>query len=180
MLRIALFATPLVLLAGLIALFATNIDRDPDFVPSALLNKPVPQFSLPAIAGETNIPGFDETDFQGRVTLVNVFASWCVPCREEHPFLIELARTQDNVQFFGINEKDDPENAKQFLSELGNPYDRIGADRNGRAAIEWGVYGVPETFVVNPKGIITYKHVGPLSRKAVDEGLLPALRAASE
>lgn len=175
--RIALLLTPLALLIGLVALFALNIDRDPNFIPSALLNKPVPAMTLPPIDETMGIEGFGPDDLKGQVTLVNVFASWCVPCRDEHPLLMQLAK-ENGVTIYGINEKDAPENARKFLSELGNPYQRIGADANGRVAIEWGVYGVPETFVVNEKGIITYKHVGPLSEKAVTTSLLPALAAA--
>lgn len=177
MLRITLFLTPLIALGALLALFAFNIDRDPQFIPSALLNKPVPTIILDPIPGPNEAPGFGPENLKGQVTLVNVFASWCVPCRQEHPFLMDLA--QKGVTIYGINEKDAPENARKFLSELGDPYTRIGTDPAGRAAIEWGVYGVPETFVINPKGIITYKHVGPLNAKAIEEGLLPALAAAA-
>jgi cytochrome c biogenesis protein CcmG/thiol:disulfide interchange protein DsbE len=176
--RIALFLIPLAVLVALIALFAANIDRDPNFVPSALLNKPAPDFTLPPIEGTSGKPGFGAADFRGQVTLVNVFASWCIPCRDEHPLLMELAR--NGVIIFGINEKDAAENARKFLQDLGDPYTRIGADVSGRAAIEWGVYGVPESFVINPEGIITYKHVGPLTRKSIEEGLIPALTAAAQ
>jgi len=156
----ALFALPLVLFAALFALFAANINRDPDFVPSALLNKPVPEFSLPAIPGYPT-PGFATADLTGKVSVVNVFASWCIPCREEHPLLMALAK-DTTIRLVGINQKDQPENAIAFLKDLGNPYEAIGAD-NGRVSIEWGVYGVPETFVVKD-GIITAHHSGALQR----------------
>lgn len=176
--RIFLLLTPLTILVALIALFATNIDRDPNYIPSALLDKPVPDISMPLLdlGADYDNPGIDPDDFLGQVTVLNVFASWCIPCRDEHPLLMELAET--DVLIYGINQKDAPENARTFLDELGNPYDRIGADSNGRASIEWGVYGVPETFVINAQGIITYKHIGPLSRESFESSLLPAIEAA--
>ena len=167
---------PLVVLIGLIALFAANINRNPEFVPSALINKPVPDVTLEPLDDTIDNPGIEPGDFPGQVTLVNIFASWCIPCRDEHPLLMQLA--YEGHIIYGINQKDAPENARKFLDELGNPYGRIGADRDGRASIEWGVYGVPETFVVNKKGIITYKHVGPLTDRAIETGLLPAIAAA--
>jgi cytochrome c biogenesis protein CcmG/thiol:disulfide interchange protein DsbE len=133
---------------------------------------------LPAIEGIKNdIPEFGYEDLIGQVSVVNVFASWCIPCRDEHRFLVELGAT-NSVALYGINQKDAPENARQFLSELGNPFDRIGADFNGRISIDWGVYGVPETFVINPKGIITYKQIGPLNEETYRNGLLPAIEEA--
>ena len=179
--RILLFATPLLLLVAMLVLFATNIDRDTNFLPSALLNKPVPEFVLPAVKdlvldGKT-IEGFATADLKGHISVVNVFASWCAPCRQEHPFLMELAATSEGVMLYGINQKDAPENARAFLEELGNPYDKVGAD-NGRISIEWGIYGIPETFVINAEGIITYKHVGPFTRNSFDNSLLPAIEAA--
>lgn len=175
--RLVLALVPLAVLAGLVALFAANIGRDPGYVPSVLIDKPAPAITLPAIEGQTAIPGFAPADFTGQVTVVNIFASWCIPCRDEHPLLTALAA--DGVTIYGINHKDAPGNARAFLEELGNPYARIGADRDGRAAIEWGVYGVPETFVVNKNGVITYKHVGPLSPAAIETGLKPAIAAAA-
>ena len=169
-----LFA-PLVALVGLVWLFAANIGRDPSFVPSVMIDKPAPALTLAPVDG-LDTPGLQPSDFAGQASVVNVFASWCVPCREEHPLLMQLAA--EGVPIFGINHKDAPENARAFLSGLGNPYERIGADSDGRAGIEWGVYGVPETFVVNARGIITYKHVGPLSPTSVARDLLPALKAA--
>lgn len=175
--RLILLFTPLIALVALVALFALNIDRDPNFIPSVLLNKPVPDVSLQMLLldGYDN-PGFAPDDFPGQVTVVNVFASWCIPCRDEHKFLVELG--PEDILLYGINHKDTLENVEAFLNELGNPYDRIGEDPDGRASIEWGVYGVPETFVVNAEGIITYKHIGPLSRESFDNALMPAIRAA--
>jgi len=175
MTRITLAFAPLVILVGLIALFYFNIDRDPDFVPSVLINKPVPQVTLQPVAGAER-PGFGPADLRGQVIVVNVFASWCIPCRDEHPFLMQLA--DEGVSIFGINQKDAPENAVAFLNDLGNPYTRIGADPDNRASIEWGVYGVPETFVVDANGVITYKHTGPLTERTLEDGLRPAIDAA--
>jgi len=168
---------PLAVLVALIALFWANIDRDPNLVPSVLVNKQVPEFSLDPIEGLA-VAGFDTASLRGQVTLVNVFASWCVPCRDEHPLLMGLAA--DGVTIYGINPRDAAENARAFLAQLGNPYERIGADPSNRISIDWGVYGVPESFVVNAEGVITYKHTGPLTEHSLRQGLLPALAAARE
>lgn len=175
--RIALALAPLAVLAGLVGLFASQMGRDISFVPSALIDRPVPEFALPAVEGLAQA-GFVTADLSGNgVSVVNVFASWCVPCRVEHPLLMDLA-ARGEVALFGINYDDLPDNARAFLVELGNPYDRVGADRDRRVGIEWGVYGVPETFVVNAQGVITFKHVGPLSPESYETQLLPAIAAA--
>jgi cytochrome c biogenesis protein CcmG, thiol:disulfide interchange protein DsbE len=174
--RAALLLLPLVVLVGLIAVFALSIDRDPNLVRSVLIDKPAPDFTLPAVEG-LDSPGFDTAALIGEVTVVNVFASWCIPCRDEHPLLVTL-KEQTGVRLFGINQKDAPENARAFLAALGNPYDAVGADDNGRVSIDWGVYGVPETFVVNAAGIITFKHVGPISAETLRTELLPAIERA--
>jgi cytochrome c biogenesis protein CcmG/thiol:disulfide interchange protein DsbE len=171
-----LFALPLVVLAALLGIFAVSLKRDPSYIPSVLINKPAPDFALPPVVG-TGAPGFDTDALKGHVTLVNVFASWCVPCRDENKVLMSLKDFTD-VPIYGINQKDQPDNARAFLAELGNPYAAIGADSNGRASIDWGVYGVPETFVVNAKGIITFKIVGPIDANSVKSALLPAIAAA--
>jgi cytochrome c biogenesis protein CcmG/thiol:disulfide interchange protein DsbE len=175
-LRLVLLVLPLVVLAGLIALFATHIDRDPSLVQSVLINKPAPQFDLAAVPG-LGVPGFAQADLKGEVTVVNVFASWCIPCRAEHPVLTQL-KNESGVRLFGINQRDAADNAVAFLSELGNPYDKVGADTDNRVSIDWGVYGVPETFVVNAEGVITFKHVGPMSPESVENELLPAIARA--
>ena len=148
-------------------------------LPSALIDKPAPVFKLPGI--ETTDKGFDSAVLKGKVTLVNVWASWCAPCRIEHPRMMQLAR--EGVAIYGINYKDTPEAAKGFLAELGNPYKTVGADRTGKVSIDWGVYGVPETFVVGPEGTIVYKLVGPITPDNFKAVLLPelakALRAGS-
>lgn len=174
--RLALFALPLLVLVALVALFAFNIDRDSSLVRSVLIDKPVPPFTLPAVDG-LGVPGFDAAALTGRVSVVNVFASWCIPCRDEHPLLTAL-KQQTGVALYGINQKDAPENARAFLAELGNPYDAVGADAAGRVSIDWGVYGVPETFVVDANGIIVFKHVGPLSPHSLEQELLPAIARA--
>ncbi len=179
--RIILLATPLILLVALLFLFATNITRDTSYIPSALIDKPAPEFTLPdvenLILDGVVIKGFERSNLIGQVSVVNVFASWCAPCRQEHPFLMELSAADKDIKIFGINQKDAPENAKEFLEELGNPYDFVGADK-GRVSIEWGIYGIPETFVVNAQGAITYKHTGPFTRNSFENSLLPAIEAA--
>ncbi|MDB5542433.1 MAG: DsbE family thiol:disulfide interchange protein [Devosia sp.] len=174
--RVLLAVLPLLVLVGLVAVFAMNMDRDPSLVRSVLINKPVPATELPAVEG-LDRNGIVPSLLEGQVTVVNVFASWCIPCREEHPVLQELLR-RTGVRLIGINQKDAPENARAFLAELGNPYDAVGADRDGRASIDWGVYGVPETFVVNPEGIITYKHIGPMSLQSLESEVIPAIQKA--
>lgn len=174
--RKLLFAVPLLLLVGLIAVFALSMDRDPNLVRSVLIDKPAPQFNLAAVEGMT-VPGFDTASLKGEPTIVNVFASWCIPCRDEHPML-EALKAETGVRLFGINQSDAPENARAFLAELGNPYDAIGSDRDRRVSIDWGVYGVPETFIVDKNGTITFKHVGPLTPQSIEAEVLPALAKA--
>lgn len=174
--RVLLAVLPLVVLVGLIAVFAMNMNRDPSLVQSVLIDKPAPSFTLKAVAG-TGVEGFDTASLKGEVTVVNVFASWCIPCREEHPML-ERLKAETGVRLFGINQRDAPENASAFLAELGNPYDRIGGDTDNRVSIDWGVYGVPETFVVDAEGVITYKHVGPISPQTLERDVIPAIEKA--
>ncbi|MBJ3786563.1 DsbE family thiol:disulfide interchange protein [Devosia sediminis] len=171
--RYLFFALPLILLVGLVAIFATSIDRDSSLVRSVLIDRPAPEFSLAPVEGLAT-PGFAAADLRGEPTLVNVFASWCIPCRDEHP-LLEALKAETGIRMFGINHSDAPENAVAFLAELGNPYDAVGADRDRRVSIDWGVYGVPETFLVDADGVIVYKHVGPLTPQAIESELLPAL-----
>jgi cytochrome c biogenesis protein CcmG, thiol:disulfide interchange protein DsbE len=176
--RMALARLPLLALVGLIAVFAMNINRDPSLVKSVLINKPTPEFALPAVAG-LPVGGFDTAKLMGQVTVVNVFASWCIPCRDEHPVL-EALKQKTGVALYGINQKDAAENAKAFLAALGNPYDAVGADADGRTSIDWGVYGVPETFIVDPQGVIRFKHTGPLSMEDVDREIVPAIERAKQ
>ena len=158
--RAAVFI-PLAIFLALAAVFLFRIGGDHSVVPSALIGKPAPQLALPALDG-ANRPALDPASFKGNVTVVNVWASWCAPCRVEHPLLVRLAKDQ-RIRVAGINYKDQPANALKFLSSLGNPFASIGADAAGRAAIEWGVYGVPETFLVGRDGLIKYKQVGPIT-----------------
>jgi cytochrome c biogenesis protein CcmG/thiol:disulfide interchange protein DsbE len=153
---------------------AVGLTRDPGTLPSALIDHPVPTFELPALEGGE---GFSNQDLVGQVSLVNVFASWCVPCRVEHPVLMKLA--ESGVPIYGINYKDPPDQAQAWLAELGNPFQKIGADRSGRVGIEWGVYGVPETFVIDAEGRIRHKHVGPLQPRDLERTLLPILAELS-
>jgi cytochrome c biogenesis protein CcmG/thiol:disulfide interchange protein DsbE len=174
--RIVLALLPLMMLVALIAVFALNLNRDPSLVQSVLINKPAPEFNLPQVKG-IPVPGFDTAALSGHVTMVNVFASWCIPCRQEHPVLQAL-KDKTGVRIFGINQKDAAENATAFLAELGNPYDRVGADADGRTSIDWGVYGVPETFIVDAEGVIRFKHTGPLTLADIDRELVPAIARA--
>jgi cytochrome c biogenesis protein CcmG, thiol:disulfide interchange protein DsbE len=167
---------PLVTFLALAALFYVRLGSgDPSRVPSALLDKPVPDFSLPPIdAGEGG--GLTDENLAEGVFLVNIWASWCGPCRLEHPILTRLA-ADPRFEVVGINYKDVPENAERFLGALGNPFARTGADRQGRTSIDWGVYGVPETFVVRD-GVIVHKLIGPISEAALAADLMPALERA--
>jgi cytochrome c biogenesis protein CcmG/thiol:disulfide interchange protein DsbE len=158
---------------ALIFLLRLGSDNDPSVVPSALVGQPAPPFELPPLEG-AGVPGFARGDLDGQVTVVNIFASWCGPCRQEHPFLVRLGE-DPRIKLYGINYKDVPENARRFLGELGNPYAAVGVDDRGRAAIDWGVYGVPETFLIGPDGVIRHKIVGPLSERALDEFLMPEI-----
>ena len=173
-----LYLFPLAIFVALAAVFLIRLETagNPEAIPSALVGKAAPDFELPPLAAADR-PGFASADLKGPVTLVNVFASWCGPCRVEHPQLLELAR-DSRIRLVGINYKDVPENAAGFLAELGNPYAAIGADRTGRTAIDWGVYGVPETFVVDGEGIIRYKHIGPIDPAALENEIRPAIEAA--
>jgi len=164
---------PLLVFVGLAVAMAWGLTRNPDRLPSALIGSPVPEFSLPPVKGRTL--GLSSADLQGQVSLVNVFASWCVPCRAEHPMLLQLSE-QGSVPIYGINYKDRPDDAQRWLDALGDPYDRTGADLDGRVSIEWGVYGIPETFVIDSDGTIAYKHVGPFTQAIMDETIVPLIR----
>jgi cytochrome c biogenesis protein CcmG/thiol:disulfide interchange protein DsbE len=168
------YLLPLAIFVFLAAVFYKSFyDRergiDPDVLPSALIDQPAPDFRLPPLPGHE--PGFSSADLQGHVSLVNTFASWCTPCRAEHPVLEALAATK-RVSIYGIDYKDKEDAAVAWIAALGNPYTRIGAD-DGRVGIDWGVYGVPETFVVDRLGRIRYKHVGPLTQADLDRTILP-------
>ncbi|MEJ8574779.1 DsbE family thiol:disulfide interchange protein [Microbaculum marinum] len=178
-----LLLLPLALFVGLAGLLLFRLYAgDPSIIPSALIGREVPQFELPPLDGLESdgrqVPGFASGDLKGNgVTLVNVWASWCVPCREEHPLLSELAR-DDRFRLFGMNYKDGADNARRFLGRYGNPFEAVGADANGRVGIDWGVYGVPETFIVDDDGAIVYKHIGPLTPQSISERLMPEIEKA--
>jgi cytochrome c biogenesis protein CcmG/thiol:disulfide interchange protein DsbE len=177
--RLALYL-PLAFFLALAMVFLARLlsGDDPSAIPSALVGKPVPEFALPPLEGLDRdgvpVPGLASDDLKGEISVVNVFASWCGPCRQEHPLLEELAG-DPRIRVLGINYKDVPGNALSFLDDLGNPYQAVGVDTRGRTAIDWGVYGVPETFLVDRDGIIREKFVGPLTPQSVAEVLMPAI-----
>ena len=173
---------PLIAFLALAALFVLRLGAgDPSRIPSALIGHPAPRTDLPPLAGLMRegkpVPGVDSADFKGQVTVLNVWASWCVPCRDEAPLLMTLA-ADPRVRVVGINYKDQPDNARRFLGRYGNPFAANGTDDNGRAAIEWGVYGVPETFVIGRDGRIAYKLIGPVTPDNLDAALKPAIEQA--
>ena len=173
---------PLVLFLALAALFFFRLGAsDPSHIPSALLGRPVPATTLPPLAGLTldgvPVPGIAPDDFRGAVTLVNVWASWCVPCHTEAPLLMELAADK-RIRIAGINYKDAADNARRFLGRYGNPFVAAGVDADGRASIEWGVYGVPETFIVGRDGRIAYKLIGSITPENMTAVLKPEIEKA--
>ncbi len=170
------YLLPVFVFVGLAAALGVQLlTGDPSNVPSALIDKPVPEFALPPVQGFEEAGGFATADLgRGEIALVNIFASWCGPCRVEHPLLMALAEA-GTVPLYGINYKDTPEDAERWLGRLGNPYTLMGADLDGRTGIDWGVYGVPETFVVDGAGRIRHRHVGVLSQFDLDETILPLI-----
>lgn len=181
--RYALALLPLLLFGGF-ALVAGKMLYDQDVngldisaIPSALIGTKAPALSLPPLEG-SNLPALTDAAIKGKLTLVNVFASWCIPCRQEHPLLQELSK-DSRITVVGINYKDKSDNALRFLGELGNPFAAIGIDPNGKAAIDWGVYGIPESYLVSADGTILYKKVGPFDARSIERDLLPAIAAAT-
>ena len=171
------------LLAGLfvVRLFS----GDPSKLPSALIGRPAPAFTLPAVEGLTGVAGFSDADLrQGHVSVINVFASWCAPCHAEASTLMALAHAETlkaaGVKFYGLSYKDEAANAVRFLTQEGNPFDAVGADIAGRTAIDFGVYGVPETFIVRGDGVVAYKLVGPLTPYALEKTLMPEIEKAQK
>jgi cytochrome c biogenesis protein CcmG/thiol:disulfide interchange protein DsbE len=167
-----LLIVPLALFVVIAVVLGFGLTLNPREVPSPLIGKPVPEFALPPVKGRTL--GLSTADLKREVSIVNVFASWCVPCREEHPIFLKLQR-EGFVAIHGINYKDRPEDAARWLDTLGDPYARTGADLDGRASIDWGVYGVPETFVVDRGGRIIYKHIGPVTPDVLEQKLRPMI-----
>jgi len=178
-----LLALPLLLFLALAGIFLARLQGggDPARIPSALIGRPAPATALPPLPGLARegapVPGLEPAAFKGKVSVVSVWASWCVPCHEEAPLLTELAKDA-RLQLVGINYKDAPDNARRFLGRYGNPFKIVGVDGNGRASIEWGVYGVPETFVVGRDGRIAYKMVGPVTRENFDSVLKAEIEKA--
>jgi cytochrome c biogenesis protein CcmG/thiol:disulfide interchange protein DsbE len=183
-LRGLIMLVPLIIFIALAIMFAFALrSGDPSKVPSALISKPAPDIALGPVPGirreGAQVPGFSRADLMdGKVSVVNIWASWCGPCRLEHEFLVELRDLRPGANLFGINYKDSPDAARRFLRQLGNPFDAVGEDRRGRAGVEWGVTGVPETFVVDGDGTIIYKLVGPITADNLREELLPAIDGA--
>jgi cytochrome c biogenesis protein CcmG/thiol:disulfide interchange protein DsbE len=180
--RRVLLVLPVILFAVLVGVLAvltlqTQDGRDPSLIPSPLVGKPVPEFNLPAVA-ENIAGGFATNDLRGQVTMVNVFASWCIPCLAEHPLLTRLAA--DGLPVYAINHRDKAADVAKWLKRNGNPYTAVGFDPDGRVSVEWGVTGVPETFIINAEGLITYKHSGPITAKVLEDKILPKLREASQ
>ena len=167
---------PGVVLVALVGLLAFGLGNDPRAIPSPFIGKPAPDFSLPTLNDRSR--QLTQTHLKGQVSLVNVWASWCVACRHEHQLLVDLSR-QNVVNIIGLNYKDDSANAKLWLQRLGNPYSVTLVDREGRAGIDWGVYGVPETFVVDRDGMVRYKHIGPLTPDALRNTVLPLIAELS-
>jgi len=167
-----IYALPLLVFAVIAVAFAVGLKLDPRKIPSVLIGKPVPAFELGPVKGRTL--GLSSADLKGEVSLVNVFASWCTECRVEHPFLMRLAK-EGAVPLYGLNYKDKPDDAQKWLDGLGDPYARTGADLDGRVAIDLGVYGVPETFVIDRTGTIAYKHIGAMTPKVYAETIRPLI-----
>ncbi len=167
------YLIPFAVFAVLVVFLAIGLKLDPKYIPSPLIGKPVPEFNLPDLHNpELRIKS---TDLKGTVWLLNVWASWCTACRAEHPVMKRLA-AMNLAPIYGLNYKDKTEDAKKWLQELGDPYKYNLVDRDGDAGIDWGVYGVPETFVIDKKGTIRYKYIGPLNDEVVNEIIVPLLK----
>lgn len=180
--RRILVLLPLIAFIALAALFFYRLGTgDPARLPSALIGRPAPTIGLPGVPGLERdgkaVPGVSNAIFQGAVSLLNVWASWCVPCHDEAPFLEQLSKDK-RIQLIGINYKDTPDNARRFLNRYGNPFVATGRDETGRASIDWGVYGVPETFLIGRDGRIAYKLVGPITAENFGRTLVPEIEKA--
>ena len=168
------FMVPLLLFVLLVALLYRGLSLDPKIVPSPLIGKPMPVFSLPQLENPAATLG--DRDLRGKVSILNVWATWCVSCRAEHAVLMELAKT-GKVNLYGLDYKDERDSAQSWLAQLGNPYIANAFDQNGRVGIDWGVYGTPETFIMDRQGIIRHKHIGPLTREVLTSEILPLIAA---
>lgn len=170
MTRYLRYLAPLAIFALLVAFLYRGLSLDPKLVPSPLVGKPVPAFTLTRL--DNPAVNISDADFKGKVSLLNVWATWCVSCRQEHETLVQLART-GLVEIYGLNYKDNREDANRWLSQLGNPYVANAFDSDGRVGIDWGVYGAPETFIIDREGIIRHKHIGPLTDEIINDEILP-------
>lgn len=168
------YLAPVAVFAALVAMFFVGLGKDPSYVPSPLIGRPAPTFSLPRL--DDPALRLTQADLRGRFVLVNVWATWCSGCRQEHEALMQIAK-QGEVPIYGLNWKDEAtDQARRWLEALGDPYTAVGVDADGRAAIDWGVYGAPETFLVDPDGIVRHKHIGPLTLETWQEAFLPRIR----
>jgi cytochrome c biogenesis protein CcmG/thiol:disulfide interchange protein DsbE len=167
------FILPLALFLVLVAFLAIGLSRDPHEIPSPLVNKPAPAFVLPVLSSSQQ--SFKSDEMRGKVWLLNAWASWCVACREEHPLLLELSRS-GVVPIYGLDYKDQPQDALAWLNEFGNPYTLVLSDADGRTGIDFGVYGVPETFVIDRNGVIRYKQIGPVTVEALEKKIIPLVK----
>jgi len=173
--RRLIFLAPVLVFVGLVVYFATPLLRgtDPSLIPSPLIDKPAPTFDLPPLPGYAK--GVSSADLKGKVQIVNIFASWCVPCRAEAPALMTLAKDM-HISILGINQKDKPADALEYLKELGDPYVAIGMDSDRHVSIDWGAYGAPETFIVDAEGRIRYKQAAPITQADIDDTIMPLIR----
>jgi cytochrome c biogenesis protein CcmG/thiol:disulfide interchange protein DsbE len=169
------YFAPLVIFGLLVLVLMSGLGKDPSQLPSTLLGKPAPQFELPSLTDPTRTVG--NGSFGNEMAILNVWATWCVGCRQEHPFLMELSRTA-TIPIFGLNWRDDQAEAERYLQQLGDPFTETAFDGDGRVGIDWGVYGAPETFLVDADGTVLYKHLGPLNRALWQEHFVPYLEAA--
>jgi cytochrome c biogenesis protein CcmG/thiol:disulfide interchange protein DsbE len=174
-----IFLIPLLLFVALVGFLAVGLTRDPHEVPSPLVGRPAPTFNLPRLADGADAGRFSPVDMKGKVWMLNVWASWCVSCREEHPVLLDLARSSV-VPLVGLNYKDGRADAQRWLAQHGNPYMLSAVDADGRVGIDYGVYGVPETYVIDQAGVIRYKQIGPLSNEVLQAKVLPLIRELRE
>ena len=171
------FLVPLVAFAILIPVFVIGLGKDPSRLPSPFIDRPAPQFELPSLTDPTKTVG--SASYENEIALVNVWATWCVGCRQEHPFLMQLAESGE-IPIYGLNWRDDRQEALRFLQQLGNPYVDSAFDQDGRVGIDWGVYGAPETFLIGPDGIVLFKQLGPLSPSLWEQNFVPLIQAARD
>ncbi len=171
------YLIPIIAFVLLVVLFRVGLERDPTFVPSPLIGKPAPEFRLPRLQYPDQ--QVTDADLRGQVSLLNVWATWCVGCRQEHATLNEIA-ARGTVPIYGLNWKDDRDLAIRWLEQLGNPYVATAVDGDGRVAIDWGVYGAPETFLIDANGVILYRHISPLTLETWEAEFVPRIRAAQE